>query len=326
MKISVVVTAYNYARYLPAALDSVLAQACPHEVECIVVDDGSTDETPEVMRAYEGRVRYLKRENGGQGAAFNTGFEASTGDLVAMLDADDTFLPRKLSSAARAFEDDESLGLVHHALGLIGPEGGWIGRDGSPQNPPDTVPTLEHPADGDVRERLLVQGFPYIFAPCSGLVFRRSALALAMPVPARIKSDTDAMVALPVALFHKVKYLPDILGGYRVHGQNISATRKEADADPVVARAKLHLSHLEAFWENLNLALERKGVKGRLNVARSWNYMREKGKATGKTPIHFLPGAAKAVATDPLMTLSEKTKALTRLVLRSLERSWRGRP
>lgn len=91
-RVSVVVPAYNYGRFLAGALDSVLAQTVrPHEV--IVVDDGSTDDTPAVAARFAGRVAYVRQANAGVSAARNNGIGRATGDWLAFLDADDEWEP-----------------------------------------------------------------------------------------------------------------------------------------------------------------------------------------------------------------------------------------
>jgi glycosyltransferase involved in cell wall biosynthesis len=102
VRISVVVPAYNYAHFLPAALDSVLAQTY-REWECIIVDDGSTDDTAAVADAYvrrDPRFRYIHQANRGLAGARNTGVRNASGDAIQFLDADDRLLPPKLERHA----------------------------------------------------------------------------------------------------------------------------------------------------------------------------------------------------------------------------------
>lgn len=98
-RVSAVMTVFNQAAFLPAALESVLAQAGP-EVEIILVDDGSTEDLAPALAPFEGRFRLIRRDNGGLAAARNTGIEAATGEYVAFCDSDDIHLPYRLSAHA----------------------------------------------------------------------------------------------------------------------------------------------------------------------------------------------------------------------------------
>src|SRR4051812_2571992 len=85
--LSIIVSSFNYGRYLPQAIESALAQT--HKCEVIVVDDGSTDDSREIIRGYGDRLRAILKDNGGQASALNAGFAASTGDAIIFLDSDD---------------------------------------------------------------------------------------------------------------------------------------------------------------------------------------------------------------------------------------------
>src|SRR5687767_14566662 len=93
--VSVVIPTYNYGRYVGDAIDSALAQTRPPD-EVVVVDDGSTDDTPDRLAAYGDRIRVVRQTNQGLSAARNAGIRAAHGDWVAFLDSDDAFHPRKL--------------------------------------------------------------------------------------------------------------------------------------------------------------------------------------------------------------------------------------
>jgi glycosyltransferase involved in cell wall biosynthesis len=115
--ISVLIDTYNYGLYIEQAIDSVLAQDFPTaEREILVVDDGSTDDTPERMRKYGPAITYLRKRNGGQASAFNFGLACAGGKIVALLDADDYWLPGKLRRLAEEFEKNPEAAMVYHAV------------------------------------------------------------------------------------------------------------------------------------------------------------------------------------------------------------------
>jgi glycosyltransferase involved in cell wall biosynthesis len=96
--VTIIIPCYNYACFLVTALDSALAQAGPGLViEVLVIDDGSTDETPEVAARYGDRIRYHRKKNAGLSAARNTGMDLATYNLVLFLDADDMLTPGALA-------------------------------------------------------------------------------------------------------------------------------------------------------------------------------------------------------------------------------------
>ncbi len=110
--VSVIIPTYNAARFLPDALASVLAEAAP-DVEVLVVDDGSTDDTQALLARYAPRVRSLRIANGGPGRARNAGLAATRGPLVAFLDADDRWLDGALARRRAALEAEPEAVLVH---------------------------------------------------------------------------------------------------------------------------------------------------------------------------------------------------------------------
>src|SRR5687767_13468728 len=101
---SVIVNNYNYAAYLHDAIASALQQR-DADVEVIVVDDGSTDDSRDVIASYGERVVAVFKENGGQASAYNAGFAHATGDVVCFLDADDTLHPNAMVTAVEALTD-----------------------------------------------------------------------------------------------------------------------------------------------------------------------------------------------------------------------------
>src|SRR5262249_31415776 len=127
--VSVVISNYNYGRFLPAALDSVLGQTYP-ALDVIVVDDGSTDESAEVLARYDRRIRTLRQTNAGVSAARNEGILASRGEAIAFLDADDVWAGDKIAAQVeRLGETDVNVGLVYCGIEFIDTQGGSLGID-----------------------------------------------------------------------------------------------------------------------------------------------------------------------------------------------------
>ena len=103
MKVTAAITTYNRAAFLPGALESVFAQTRQPD-EVLVVDDGSTDDTQEVLSAYGDRVRVVRQENAGRSGARNRAVEEARGELLSFLDSDDRWLPDKLARQVPVLE------------------------------------------------------------------------------------------------------------------------------------------------------------------------------------------------------------------------------
>lgn len=155
--VSVVIPCHNQGDLLPDAIDSALAQTHP-TTEVIVVDDGSTDHTPEVIKQYGQRIISFRQDNRERGAARNTGAARGTGEFVGFLDADDWWLPTKLESDLRVFARDPDAGLVYSHVLVADLAGNIIGE------------RRQDPPQGRVLERLATWNFVAI---CSALVRRQ---------------------------------------------------------------------------------------------------------------------------------------------------------
>jgi GT2 family glycosyltransferase len=140
-RVTVVIPAYNQSQFLAEAIQSALRQTLP-PLEVIVVDDGSTDDTPEVAAAFGERIYYIRQRNQGLSAARNTGIVAAKAELIQLLDSDDALHPNAVCVATRAAE-------LHPNAGVFA--GGWdeVNRDGSafahvdaPRLPPEAFHAL----------------------------------------------------------------------------------------------------------------------------------------------------------------------------------------
>jgi glycosyltransferase involved in cell wall biosynthesis len=111
MLVSVIIPTYNRARTIERAVNSVLTQTWK-EIEVIVVDDGSTDQTDAILKAYGSKIRVIHQQNGGASAARNTGIKAATGEIISFLDSDDEWLPTKTERQVNLLQRTKSSGVV----------------------------------------------------------------------------------------------------------------------------------------------------------------------------------------------------------------------
>lgn len=116
-KVSVIIPAYNKADYTVKAVESVLNQDYGN-VECIVIDDGSTDDTWDKLFPFDTKIRYIYKNNGGVSSARNKGIVHSTGEYIAFLDCDDMYLPNKISKSMENVNSG-SFEFIHTAAYLI---------------------------------------------------------------------------------------------------------------------------------------------------------------------------------------------------------------
>jgi hypothetical protein len=215
--VSIVIDSYNYARFLREAIDSALGQTYSR-VEVVVVDDGSTDDSPEIILSYEDRVVPVLKQNGGQGSAFNAGVAASQGDIVTFLDSDDYLLPQAVEQVVAAWEPD--VAQIQYRVNLVDACGRTTGVYPPPDMPLDS---------GDVWRSLLKKGY-YVHPPTSGLSFSRAALEKILPIPEAEWRTTPDGYLTTLAPFHgRVVALERVLGVWRHHGDNTWGSEVELD-------------------------------------------------------------------------------------------------
>ena len=216
-KTSVIICAYNYAQFLPRCLESVVSQSRLAD-EIIVVDDGSTDDTPNIVSGFRS-VRYIRQERTGKAAAFNLGFESSKGHLIFHLDADDYWLPNKLERVMEVLSRDHAGGLTHESFYVNADDKYLYGseRRAAP------VVALQRFSLRDV----LLMCFSYrpynTIAGSLGVVnticIWKEAVADIFPLPTELGLAIDGALLLGAAR-HGLIYFPETLSAYRHHGNN----------------------------------------------------------------------------------------------------------
>lgn len=202
--VSVIIPTYNYGRFIGEAVESALSQTL-RPAEVIVVDDGSTDDTEEVVRGFGDAVRYIKQENAGVSAARNRGVAESSGQYIAFLDADDIWEPEKLEKQMAKFADDPKIGLVHCGMREFDAETG------------ETVRLHTEGGEGWVADDLLLWERPVIVGPGGTVVVTRKAFAEAGGFDSRMKCGEDWDFCYRVAREYKVGFVAEPLVKYRGH-------------------------------------------------------------------------------------------------------------
>lgn len=205
---SVIVNNYNYECFLRTAIDSALEQTYPH-VEVIVVDDCSTDGSRDMIASYGDRIiPILHKVNGKQGAAFNSGFTQSKGDIIIFLDADDYLYPKAVETIVKAWRSD--LAKVHYRLDVVDSEGKSLGI---------SYPQGTRLNSGDISQLVLEMGV-YAGVPTSGNAISRQALEQVMPIPSDFSTTSDDYLSVLIPLYGRVAAIELPLAAYCIHGDN----------------------------------------------------------------------------------------------------------
>jgi glycosyltransferase involved in cell wall biosynthesis len=207
--VSIIVNNYNYEKFLNNAIDSALNQTYRFS-EVIVVDDGSTDNSREIITSYGDKVIPILKENGGQASAFNMGFAASKGDIICFLDSDDTFLLEKIEKIVQIFQRHDDIGWCFHALTLVEFSSKKILEN-----------EYKFPSSKwDFRLQIKNGKIPYIPAATSSLCFRRSALEAVLPMPESIRITSDNYLKFTSVALSKGFFLSQELTVQNIHQSN----------------------------------------------------------------------------------------------------------
>jgi glycosyltransferase involved in cell wall biosynthesis len=237
--VSIIINNFNYERFLAEAIDSALAQTYVN-TEVIVVDDGSTDKSREIISTYKTRILPVLKQNGGQVSALNAGIEASKGEIIFFLDADDVFLPNKVAVMVKLFTQVESSdAMISNYIATIDDVGKNIDIG--------ILDTLSKVCGWDYlpeirgKKSKLVEGsmtrlskpeqafqfaakyrfIPYLGMPTSGLAMTSSLANKVFPLPCEsIKISADDFIVKGSSIMGEVYLTNQILTKYRIHGKN----------------------------------------------------------------------------------------------------------
>ena len=262
MSVSLIIATFNHAQFLAVALDSALAQTLAG-VEVIVVDDGSTDDTPAVLSRYTDRVRVIRQANRGLAAARNAGLAVARGAYVSFLDADDVVTPTKLA---------EQVALLEAA-----PTVGWTYCD-------VLIETVATGHEMRASERFGYGGrtldgwlFPELihgnFIPAIAPLIRRTALDSAGGFDDRLTALEDWDLWLRLSLVAEARYSPAVLVRYRVHPGGMSEDRSRMDRN--------RFRVLDKLCRTRAAAVEGLGAVGRRIIADTHNWLGKEAYARG---------------------------------------------
>lgn len=206
-KVSAIIPTYNHAAYLGEAIDSVLAQTHA-PVEVIVIDDGSTDDTEEVLSRYSNQIVAVRQPNAGVSAARNRGAARASGDLLAFLDADDIWLPAKIELQVNRFLSEGSLGLVHCGIEEIDAGGKGLGahQDG---------------IEGWAADEMLMFRRSTILGGGSGVMIPRALFIEAGGFDEEMSTSADWDLYYRLATRRRIGFVPEVLLKYRIHRSNM---------------------------------------------------------------------------------------------------------
>ncbi len=215
--VTVLIDTHNHERFVEEAIVSVLDQDFPSsEMEILVVDDGSTDRTPEIVRKFEPRIRYLRKENGGQASAFNFGIPQAQGEILAFLDGDDWWAVSKLSTVVKAFEENPDVGAVGHGYHVVDEDGKMCQTILPEQNFRIGLGNLDS-------ARLFCQ--LRCFLGTSKVAYRRTVLDQVLPVPEVLRFEADEYIWTIAAALTDALVLNLPLFFYRFHASNFYMQR-----------------------------------------------------------------------------------------------------
>jgi hypothetical protein len=306
MKISVIICNYNYGRFLPFALESVLAQSY-HDYEIIAVDDGSTDDSASVLRQFEassgGKIKPIFQTNQGQAAAFNTGYTASDGEIIAFLDSDDVWLPNKLQRLADTFQSPNVAGVMHQ-FNQINATGEVI----------DSKPIPQFMPSGDLAAFVVATGGAWCFASTSGLSYRRTILENVFPIaPDKWRLCADGALAYCTAFLGHIETLNEVLASYRIHGGNSHFSSDRSQEKSAKARTGIEMTN-----SYLNDFLQCIGSSHHVTLAQNLQYRRDQFYSRGRWDIAEVAAIIRLILCWPLYSSRMKTIYVTRFIAKSV--------
>jgi glycosyltransferase involved in cell wall biosynthesis len=233
--VTALIDTYNQGRFIEEAIESVLAQDYPRErMEILVVDDGSTDDTTERVKRFGARIRYIRKANGGQASALNLGFSESRGEIIALLDGDDTWHAHKLTAITRTLETNPNAVLAYHPMAFFNAT---------------TRQTLTNNTFFPVSGRILSSmesALRYGSVSTSNMALQRKVVERLSPIPEGMRIYADSYLAYLAVFLGPVVAVNEPLTRYRIHGDNL-ASCTSAPPDALLRRSRSFRESIDAI-------------------------------------------------------------------------------
>ena len=252
--VSILIANYNYDNYLALAIDSAINQTYPR-TEIIVVDDGSTDNSQTIINSYRERIIPVFQENKGQASAFNAGFAVSQGEIICLLDADDLWLPSKVETVVKAFNNHPQASVVYHKVQNIDKTDAPIGKPWPPYKA----------IVGNIFDLVSKTGGWWPFPSSTALSFARKFMSKVMNIPElEYRLCADAYLADLAPFFGEVIGIERVLSQMRIHDAN-NWSNHQNEWQRSVKYDRLRV-------DNVNRTLNRYGMDLKISLRDRWPY------------------------------------------------------
>jgi glycosyltransferase involved in cell wall biosynthesis len=230
--VSVIINNFNYCDFLDDAINSALSQTYQN-LEVIVVDDGSTDDSKRIIEKYLNRITAVFKKNGGQSSALNIGFKECLGEIICFLDADDAFFADKVSQVVKVFAKNSEVQWCFHKLLFVDRNNNSLSQQASKRSE----------GEWDYRDAIVSgKQMPYIPTATSGLCFRRSLLSKICPIPEAIRITSDNYLKFTASALGKGYFINKLLSSQKIHGSNAYTFRDDKE------QIKAEVLITTAYW------------------------------------------------------------------------------
>jgi glycosyltransferase involved in cell wall biosynthesis len=269
--VTVLINNYNHGRFLERAIQSSLNQTYPN-LEIILVDDGSTDNSQEVIAKYQEQLVAIFKPNGGQASAFNAGIRASHGNWICILDADDIWLPNKVELVVQAALQNPKAAIIYHRVQNVDIQEASFGAPWP----------FYRVIRGDISTKVVQAGGWWPYPPSTALSFSQDFLTQVMEIPEedfRICADTYLADLAP--FFGEVVGIESVLSLFRIHDANNWSA-------PDASRAR-SLQYYRVRAKSLNRSLQAKHIQYQVRLEDNLPYqlLRHQLEPTDANAFHL---------------------------------------